>query len=112
MNEFEKEGFKNELSRVIRRYGGNDDDLLKEAASLLEQSKNNGQPKPCCMCGTSLECACEDWATYQPYGGCEIRIRGSYGSTKHDCRTYNGIICDDCVNKLKSGLAVIDMDWL
>lgn len=111
MNEFEKEGFTRELRSLILRYGGDDEDLLTEAASLLEQSKNTGQPKPCCMCGTSLECVCEDWASYQPYDGCEIRIKGSYGS-KHDCTTFNGIICDDCVNKLKPGLAITEMDWL
>lgn len=110
MNEFEKEGFKSELSHLIRRYGGDDEDLLREAASLLEQTQHNGKPKPCCMCGTLLECVGDNWSNYQPYDGCEIKIHGSYGS-KHDLRTYQGIICDDCVNKLKPGLAVKDMDW-
>lgn len=60
--------------------------------------------KKCVLCSKELEPALDDWETYQPYGGCEIKIIGSFGSTKFDenisSTVFRGVICDDCASKL------------
>lgn len=62
--------------------------------------------KPCVICNKELESALgdDDWDSYQPYGGCEMKIIGNYGSTKFDedieGTVFRGIICDDCAEKL------------
>lgn len=60
--------------------------------------------KPCVICGTELECAVQDWSTYQPYKGGEIQLIFGFGSCKFDLdmngTIFRGIICDDCSEKL------------
>lgn len=60
--------------------------------------------KPCVICGTELECAVNDWKTYQPHSGGEIQLIFGYGSCKFDWDVsgtmFRGIICDDCSEKL------------
>jgi hypothetical protein len=60
--------------------------------------------KPCVICGTELECAVNNWDTYQPHNGGEIQLLFGYGSCKFDLNmngtVFRGIICDDCSEKL------------
>ena len=105
MNSFSKEGFRRKLASLILEHGFDevdheDETLLSGVSKILEESHEEGSPRPCCSCGKMLECAVRDWSSYQPYGGCEITIIGSYGSRRYDPATLRGIICDDCVGKL------------
>lgn len=105
MNSFEKEGFRRKLAHLLLNHGldevnHEDETLLKAVSNLLKELDEVGLPRPCCSCGKMLECIVGDWSSYQPYGGCEITITGSYGSRRYDPATLRGIICDDCVGKL------------
>lgn len=106
MNSFEKEGFRRKLANLLEEYEdlstGEDEQMIQLTSSLLKETKNYGQPRPCCSCGKMLDCLPEvgDWSSYQPVNGCEIKIVGSYGSSSHDMKELRGIICDECVSKL------------
>ena len=61
-------------------------------------------PRPCVICGTLLEPVDTDWEFYQPSGGVEIQLIGSYGSKKFDdnihATVFRGVVCDECAEKL------------
>jgi len=65
---------------------------------------SDADDRACVICGTVLTCAVNDWSTYQPYMGGEIRLVFSYGSCKFDNHMaeteFRGIICDDCGSEL------------
>lgn len=62
------------------------------------------EPKKCVLCEAELMPVNDDWKYMQPYGGCEIRIIGAYGSAVLDesieSTVRTGVICDSCVEKL------------
>lgn len=106
MNEFLREKFERDFYDLVRRYSDKKDkrlethrDIVNEAKALLRKTANYGKPKPCCSCGKLMEPIGGDWSGLQPVHGCEIKIYGSYGS-RHDLKEFQGIICDDCVEKL------------
>lgn len=75
-------------------------------------------PKRCILCHRNLLPVFEEdgWKHMQPYGGCEVQIIGSFGSTKFDqsmgSTVYRGVICDGCAEgivHLMEGPNVTDM---
>ena len=67
--------------------------------------------KPCVVCGTKLSSVNEDWKHMQPYGGGEIQLIFSFGSTKYDLNigatTFRGVICDGCAEKMMINLEIM-----
>lgn len=80
------------------------DDPNRNSRAMQELEPDRPQKKPCVICGTELECAVDNWDTYQPYKGGEIQLLFGYGSCKFDLNmngtVFRGIICDDCSEKL------------
>lgn len=60
--------------------------------------------KPCLFCDKPLgDAGGNDFKTYQPYDGGEVRFVFAYGSGEYDLypgRTeFRGLICDECAGK-------------
>lgn len=71
---------------------------------MEQEQELNTPPKPCVICGIELECAVNNWDTWQPYGGGQINLSFGYGSCEHDHQfapsSFNGVICDICARSL------------
>ena len=64
--------------------------------------------KPCIICKKPLESVWDDWDHCQPADGGEVQFIFSYGSRKFDTNidatVFQGVICDDCAEKLVVGM--------
>lgn len=69
-------------------------------------------PTVCCTCGKQMELVNDNPG--QPYDGGDIKITFSFGSAKFDthigCTVYDGLICDDCAEKLVSRMRMRGYD--
>jgi len=70
------------------------------------------EPRPCVLCGKLLECAVDDWDTFQSYGGGEIQLLFGYGSRKFDLSmegtVFRGLVCDECAEKIVPKMELLE----
>ena len=67
--------------------------------------ENLADTKQCVICNKYMQPVFDkNWDYMQPYGGGEIKLLFSWGSLKFDhgpgVTVFNGVICDDCAEKL------------
>lgn len=67
--------------------------------------------KPCVVCKKEMGCAVNDWTTFQPDGGGEIKLIFAWGSNKFDLNIdsteFRGIICDECGERLIPNMEMV-----